>query len=532
MTLEDVLKKEKGECLTLVNKNADLNRQVLTVESTENPDAFPYLEMNSIVITTAMVFKNDPKGLREFIIGLNQRPCAALAIKIGRYLDKIEEEVVRTADGLGFPLFIIPPTETLGRVYQSLLAILWNVKTREILEAQQIKRKLYRLFLNGATLRRMQNMISSTLNRHVLLFDMLGGGIYENGMATEEEVERALRVMGQLETRNVLWPAVKNVDGSQMLIYPIEFIRENTYFFIIFDNHPGSSMMVMEEILLMIGTMLYKSLYVIYNEIWKGNRFLNRMISINKSNWSISQILSEGKEYGLKLSLRYQIVIGKFIELDKYKFNNIQLTYREEKYISSFQSLKKIFSKLYYNKIVVLGDMDNWQYVLLIQGSCEGLHPELEKISRRIDRVISEKLLFFEGGMCHDITEAAASYWEVNDRIIRRKEQEGDRVVGYKAKNVSELLKEIPLDQSRKICQEMLKELAYPDNEFHKELRKTLEAYLECGCSITETTRKLFIHRNTVRYRIKKCEEILGMEISVEEPYFDLQLCLKLSEKT
>ena len=31
MTLEEVLKKEKGKCLSLVNKNADLNRQVLTV---------------------------------------------------------------------------------------------------------------------------------------------------------------------------------------------------------------------------------------------------------------------------------------------------------------------------------------------------------------------------------------------------------------------------------------------------------------------------------------------------------------------
>ena len=144
--------------------------------------------------------------------------------------------------------------------------------------------------------------------------------------------------------------------------------------------------------------------------------------------------------------------------------------------------------------------------------------------------VMNEKILFFEGGMCHDITEAAASYWEVNDRIISRKEFGDKGIVGYKAKNVSEHLKEIPLDQSRKICQEMLKELAYPDNEFHKELRKTLEVYLECGCSITETTRKLYIHRNTVRYRIKKCEEILGMEISTEESYFDLQLCLKLSE--
>lgn len=133
------------------------------------------------------------------------------------------------------------------------------------------------------------------------------------------------------------------------------------------------------------------------------------------------------------------------------------------------------------------------------------------------------------GGICHNIAEAADSYWELNDNIGRMKKLPDSRVVGYMAKDVDELLSEIPENQSRKICQETLKELAYPNNDFYKELRRTLEVYLECGCSVAETAKSLFIHRNTVRYRIRKCEEILDMEIAPENSHFNLQLCLKLS---
>lgn len=335
--------------------------------------------------------------------------------------------------------------------------------------------------------------------------------------------------MKQLETRNVLWPAVKTVDGSQMIIYPIEVIRENTYFFVLFDNHPAHSMPVMEEILLVIGTILYKNLFVIYNEIWGGNVFLKRLIRAKEGNIAISQLLAEGKDHGLRMSTVYQIVIGRFMNLEKYQFNGIQLTHREEKYISSFHSLKKIFSRLYNKKLVMLGDVENWQYVLLLQGNCEKIDDELEYISRRIELVMNEKIIFFMGGMCQSLTEAVSSYWELNGSINHMTKTPDTRVVGYKAKNIEELLEEIPQNQSRTVCEETLKELAYPETDLQKELRKTLEVYLECGCSIAETSKSLFIHRNTVRYRIKKCEEILNMEITPSKPHFDLQLCLKLS---
>lgn len=41
----------------------------------------------------------------------------------------------------------------------------------------------------------------------------------------------------------------------------------------------------------------------------------------------------------------------------------------------------------------------------------------------------------------------------------------------------------------------------------------TLETYLEENCNITTTSEKLFLHRNTLKYRLKKMEELLGCDL-------------------
>jgi len=45
------------------------------------------------------------------------------------------------------------------------------------------------------------------------------------------------------------------------------------------------------------------------------------------------------------------------------------------------------------------------------------------------------------------------------------------------------------------------------------ELAATLEAYLESGSSVTATARRLFLHRNTVHYRLRRIEALTGLEL-------------------
>ncbi|MEG2601817.1 MAG: helix-turn-helix domain-containing protein, partial [Carnobacterium sp.] len=64
----------------------------------------------------------------------------------------------------------------------------------------------------------------------------------------------------------------------------------------------------------------------------------------------------------------------------------------------------------------------------------------------------------------------------------------------------------------------------------NRELRRTLKVYLESQCEITITAKKLFIHRNTVKYRIAKCEELFESPINDPKLSLNLRLALVLSD--
>jgi len=60
------------------------------------------------------------------------------------------------------------------------------------------------------------------------------------------------------------------------------------------------------------------------------------------------------------------------------------------------------------------------------------------------------------------------------------------------------------------------------DAQQEKALCDTLEVYLQYNCKIADTANALFMHRNTLRYRLDKIESVLGKSLS------DLSFCMEL----
>ena len=140
------------------------------------------------------------------------------------------------------------------------------------------------------------------------------------------------------------------------------------------------------------------------------------------------------------------------------------------------------------------------------------------------------KMFFAYGNSAYDIGSVVNSYWEAVESLNNMSAKQDTMILHYQPKNILELLKGISSRQIDDVCKRMLKELAFPEDEMNVELKRTLKAYLDCHCSIMETANRLYLHRNTVRYRIKKCEEILDNDLSDWEYCFQLQLCLILSD--
>ena len=74
-------------------------------------------------------------------------------------------------------------------------------------------------------------------------------------------------------------------------------------------------------------------------------------------------------------------------------------------------------------------------------------------------------------------------------------------------------------------CNERLKKLEEYDHANGTFLQDTLLAYYMNGFNIGKTAEELFVHRNSLQYRLKKIEEILGMTLDDSMEYLDLVNC-------
>ncbi|HUO69622.1 MAG TPA: helix-turn-helix domain-containing protein [Solirubrobacteraceae bacterium] len=99
-------------------------------------------------------------------------------------------------------------------------------------------------------------------------------------------------------------------------------------------------------------------------------------------------------------------------------------------------------------------------------------------------------------------------------------------VVGYRAADLTALLTADPV-QAVRFTEAELGELI-AESDMAARLRATVRVYLEENLSPARAARRLGIHQNTVVYRVKRTEELLGH--TIEERRLRLEVALRLSE--
>ena len=103
----------------------------------------------------------------------------------------------------------------------------------------------------------------------------------------------------------------------------------------------------------------------------------------------------------------------------------------------------------------------------------------------------------------------------------------GERVVGLgQVGSVSALLGEIDGEVLRTYRDTLLEPLERWDAERGAALVGTLRSFLEHGCRWRATAAALHIHHNTLRYRLKRVEELTGRDLGLVADRLDLQIAL------
>jgi len=82
-------------------------------------------------------------------------------------------------------------------------------------------------------------------------------------------------------------------------------------------------------------------------------------------------------------------------------------------------------------------------------------------------------------------------------------------------------------DALRLFCDSILSPIEHGEGAYGGELMRSLEAFIECNGQWEKAARKLYCHRHTLRYRIRRVEELTGRSLDSARDRIDFWLALR-----
>ena len=156
-------------------------------------------------------------------------------------------------------------------------------------------------------------------------------------------------------------------------------------------------------------------------------------------------------------------------------------------------------------------------------------HVELEKIAQNMYTLLKddgeEDVLIAYGTIVGDIKEVSKSYKEAKLALDVGKIFFGERnVIAYSALGIGRLIYQLPIPLCKMFIREIF-EGKSPD-DFDEETLTTINKFFENSLNVSETSRQLYIHRNTLVYRLDKLQKSTGLDLRVFEDAITFKIAL------
>ncbi|MDQ3704340.1 MAG: helix-turn-helix domain-containing protein [Chloroflexota bacterium] len=105
-----------------------------------------------------------------------------------------------------------------------------------------------------------------------------------------------------------------------------------------------------------------------------------------------------------------------------------------------------------------------------------------------------------------------------------------DPLAGAYSEHIAPLVEAMRADpQKAAYYLDLLEPLRQYDREHHGDLLKTLSAYLRHGGNSAQTANALFIHRNSLRYRLSRIQALTALDPDDPDARLALQIALVLN---
>ncbi len=181
--------------------------------------------------------------------------------------------------------------------------------------------------------------------------------------------------------------------------------------------------------------------------------------------------------------------------------------------VLSFDMVQNIFPDKNKDYVISTGEQD---IVLVKEIKPNTDIREIEKVAKSIaDTINSEfyvKVSIGIGTVVDNIKDLARSYKEAQVALEVGKVFDTEKnIISYENLGIGRLIYQLPTTLCEMFLQEVFKNGSL--DSLDRETLMTIQCFFENNLNVSETSRKLFVHRNTLVYRLEKIRKLTGLDL-------------------
>lgn len=199
---------------------------------------------------------------------------------------------------------------------------------------------------------------------------------------------------------------------------------------------------------------------------------------------------------------------------------------KHEKDINALETIRTLFASRTRDFITAV---DEKSIILVREVKSNETYEDLDKTAEVIIDMLNTEAMssahIAYGTIVNDIREVSRSYKEANMALDVGKIFYSDKnVVAYNRLGIGRLIYQLPLP----LCQMFIREIfdgKSPD-DLDEETLSTINKFFDNSLNVSETSRQLYIHRNTLVYRLDKLQKTTGLDLRVFDDAITFKIAL------
>lgn len=515
-----------------------LGNPITGVNVIDNPEGVPWIKKNELVLTTGFIFYKDIALTKKLLKELHDVSCTALCIKIKRFYDTIPQFLIEEAARYRLPLIAVP----FYHSYSDIMRVIFRELELRQLSNQAFvineTRKFCQLFTSNSGISSMLSMLSSYTDSIILITDYNDKSVYFH-------IPDSYANLLQTSSRVVIRPdksknaeSGKEADSDKEASNTRRFwINKQIIPFAVFPIPSGryylcadiNAAPLSDDIV----SIITNCLPILSTEL--------ETIQVNQRRFSstnhFAPFFSMLSDMRSKSSEEIRIVCNTYAF--PYDCKRVCIAYEIQQAGSPERLMRTVYDKFstalensgqqyflsFYNDYVIVflffqKSISNLEAVNQAQMTAEYLYQSLDESLRQ----------WVRGGVSRSHSRLVTIGTAFEESLISINMQSHlnpqKAVASYLRQIPYHLLRNLNHHDLNKIYNDTIVRLVDYDQANGTCLVHTLRMYLENRMVIRETSRQLFIHRNTLADHLNLIKRILGTDLEAMDEIFSFYLGL------